>query len=166
MDPNQDEINTKFKADLSVVRENDREYQQIEDEEYKSSYSNRSSQAWVYALKDKLNDHSNLIDYFISYRIENLDGLLRMYERDGDELLQAILDRQDSFFKHSTGKYTIDLAAGKDCDNMYFNNLIMEVMDRVPATTVKNINHKKLERLNLLQLEFISILIIKFYLEI
>ena len=129
MDPNANGVDPKT-VNLSVVHENERE---IDEDEFKSCFSARSNSLWVKELKEKLNDHTNLIDYFISYKIENIEGLIKMYEKEGDEFLQTIWERQDSFFKHSSGKYTVDLALGKEGDNLYFNNLAMEVMDRVPA---------------------------------
>jgi hypothetical protein len=60
-----------------------------------------------------------------------LAGLLRVYQNQGEAFLAKVLDSQDSF-KDSVAKNSLDGEAYQDSNSLLFNNLTMEVLDKVP----------------------------------
>lgn len=83
-------------------------------------------------LKKKLKENDSFIDYFLSFKIANLGGLLRAHEDGGDQFIQHIIEKQDSFYKYKTGKNTVDVAQGKTGNTAQFQDLAMDLLDKVP----------------------------------
>jgi len=77
--------------------------------------------------------YSNLIDYFISYKMKNLGGLLRGYQRYGEDFIQKIVDEKESLSKTQLHQSNISTIAQKGCEKLEFVNVALEVLDRVPV---------------------------------
>ena len=50
-------------------------------------------------LRQKLSEHNNFVDYFISYRIENLENLMEVLEEEGPDFLNKIRNSDHQYFK-------------------------------------------------------------------
>jgi hypothetical protein len=85
------------------------------------------------SLNKFINQHNNLVDYFVSYRMKKLEELLQMYQKNGEDFVQKIVDRNDSFWRASQNRTSFEAKINDEQDTIEFQNLALKILDRVPV---------------------------------
>ncbi|CAI2374575.1 unnamed protein product [Moneuplotes crassus] len=84
-------------------------------------------------LKKYLETNNNLVDYFLSYSMDNLEGFLKAYEDKGNNFLDKILTENKRSSLTPTLNETTQKYEYVGSKNFVFDNLKFKVLDRVPA---------------------------------
>ena len=105
-----------------------------EDQSNRNTYFVKGSMGYDTNLLHKyLETSDNLIDYFVSYTVDNLEGLLKGYESQGNNFLQRIVDSSSSTSLPPNFTENIPRYKMKPNELFSFKNIRFQVLDRVPA---------------------------------